>query len=126
MLASPAIIGAIETSRGPYKVSTIAERAAVAALTEGRDWVGAHVRLAVDARERLAGELRRRSLQPLPSAANFVFVPMPDAIAVAKRMLDRGIRVRAFADPAGLRITVAPWPVLQEMLDALEEARSCA
>jgi histidinol-phosphate/aromatic aminotransferase/cobyric acid decarboxylase-like protein len=62
----------------------------------------------------------------LPSAANFVFVPMENAIAVATRMVERGVRVRAFADPPGLRITVAPWDVMRQALDALDEALRCA
>jgi histidinol-phosphate aminotransferase len=125
-LACPELITAIEASRGPYKVGAIAERAAVAALTSDCGWMSEHVRMAVEVRERLALELKGRGLHPLPSAANFVFVPMENAIAVATRMVERGVRVRAFADPPGLRITVAPWDVMRQALDALDEALRCA
>jgi len=126
VLASPERIAAIETSRGPYMVSAVAEQAAVAALTIGRDWMRSRVALAIESRERLVVELRQRGLEPLDSAANFVFVPIPNALAVAAEMASSGVRVRAFGDPAGLRITVAPWPILQDALRALDEARRCA
>ena len=38
---APALVAEVEKSRGPYKVSAVAERAGVAALTEDREWVGA-------------------------------------------------------------------------------------
>jgi histidinol-phosphate aminotransferase len=125
-VGNPDVIAAVETSRGPYKVNALAERAAVAALTEGRDWMVEHSRIAVQTRERLAGELRVRGIDPLPSAANFLFVPMADAMLVAAGLLQRGVRVRAFTEPAGLRITVGQWPAMGELLDALDEVLACA
>lgn len=125
-LACPELVATIEASRGPYKVGAIAERAAVAALTNDCGWMNERVRMAAEIRERLARELRRRGLEPLPSAANFLFIPMESAIAVAARMFERGVRVRAFADPPGLRVTVAPWDIMSQVLDVLDEARRCA
>ena len=72
---------------------------------------------------RLADELCKRGLAPLPSAANFVFVAIEQAANIAARMRDEGVAVRAFDKPAGLRISVGPWSVLEAALDALDEAR---
>jgi histidinol-phosphate aminotransferase len=124
-IARAKLVAAIETSRGPYKVSSVSERAAVAALSDGRDWMTTHVTLAIESRERLAVELRARGLEPLESAANFLFVPVANAVALAARLVGKGIRVRGFSEPSGLRITVGPWPVMQDVLDALDEVRQC-
>ena len=123
---APALVAEVEKSRGPYKVNALAERAAVAALTEDLDWVGRHVREAVLVRERLAAELRARGLAPLPSQANFVLVPVPGALQLATRMRERGVAVRPFpALPTigdALRISVGPWGMVGRALEELDRA----
>lgn len=126
-LGAPALVAAVEKSRGPYKVSALAERAALAALGDDDEaWVRERVTEAVENRERLGAELRRRALAPLPSAANFVLVPMPDAMERAARMRELGVAVRPFsALPAigeAIRISVGPWEMMERFLEALDEA----
>ena len=128
------LTGLVERARGPYKVNTMAERAVFASLEETDDalgWVRTYAALAVEHRERLVTCLRALALEPLPSAANFVFVPTPRAALLAQRLRERGVLVRAFAGlprdlPAlaasngeALRIGVGPWEPMQAMLDAL-------
>ena len=125
---NPDLMADVEKSRGPYKISSIAERAAVAALTHDMDWVGARVDEAVQHRAMFTDALRAMGLAPIPSRANFVLVPLPDAAAVATRMRERGVAARPFTALAGvgdaLRITIGPWPMMATCLDALEEARA--
>lgn len=129
-VGAPGLIAEVEKSRGPYKVNVVAERAAVAALTHDRSWVAARVVDARESRERLAKSLRALGLAPLPSKANFVLVPVAGAVAVARRMRQRGVAVRAFeALPVigdALRITAGPAPMLEQAVAALEEALACA
>jgi histidinol-phosphate aminotransferase len=128
-------VDAIERARGPYKVNTLAERAAIAALRDragGRQWVLEHATLARDSRLRLTNELQRRSLEPLPSDANFVLVPLERAAQVARGLQKRGVRVRVhtqlptalsvFAATNGeaIRIGVGPWPMMERVLEALD------
>ena len=54
--------------------------------------------------ERLAAELRALGFEPLPSRANFVFVPTLDAAQIAERVLARGCVVRV--TQGGMRISV--------------------
>ena len=75
-VGAPALVAEVEKSRGPYKVSTVAERAAVASLTHDQGWVAERVEDARTSRERLAESLRALGLEPLPSEANFVLVPV--------------------------------------------------
>jgi len=125
-VGAPALVAEVEKSRGPYKVSAIAERAAVAALTRDGAWVREHVALAVALRERLTAELAAMGLRALPSAANFVLVPVAGAPAVAQAMRSRGVAVRPFAALPGvgdaLRISIGPWAQLERCLEELGRA----
>ena len=124
------VVSEVEKSRGPYKVSIAAERAAVAALTQDRAWVTERVADARLARARLAESLRALGLSPLPSQANFVLVPVRRSTPIARRLRELGVAVRAFeALPVvgdALRITAGPAPMMERLAVALEEALACA
>jgi histidinol-phosphate aminotransferase len=135
------VVGMVERARGPYKVSVLAERAALAALADADDalgWVRRHARLAVEIRERVAGALTTLGLPSLPSTANFLCIPTPDARHIADQLRERKILVRCFtglpreprpladAEGAALRVGMAPWEAMQRFLDTLAEVRTCA
>jgi histidinol-phosphate aminotransferase len=124
-IGAASLVTEVLKSRGPYKVNAFAERAAVAALSQDREWMtslAAEVRVL---RGRFAAELRALGLAPLVSHANFVCVPVRDARVVAERLYAHGIAVRAFAGLPVigdvLRIGLAPWPVLERVCRALRE-----
>ena len=133
-IGHPAIVAAVEKSRGPYKVSAVAARAGIAALGDGLAWVREHVDAAVAIRAQLAAALCSLGIDPLPSRANFVLAPIRDATEVAAALRARGVAVRPFdglAAPSGtaldasrgsaVRITVGPWPLIDQALGALRE-----
>jgi histidinol-phosphate aminotransferase len=139
-IASETVINLVTRARGPYKVNALAEAAALAVLGDGADaigWVSRHAALAVDHRERLGRELQNLGLEPVPSSANFLFVPTPRAPRLARVMRDRGVLVRALSglpldlpvlrasDGNALRIGVGPWEVMETVLSALREALAC-
>ena len=129
-IGAPALVAEVEKSRGPYKVSSVAEHAAVTALERDRPWVTAHVVEARASRERLGESLRTLGLAPLPSQANFVLVPVSGALRIARHMRERGVAVRAFESLPGvgdaLRITAGPPAMMNEALDVLSEVLACA
>jgi histidinol-phosphate aminotransferase len=129
-IGAPAVVAEVEKSRGPYKVSVAAERAALAVLAKDRAWVAARVADARVSRDRLAESLRKLGLAPLPSQANFVLVPVQNASRVSTRMRERGVAVRVFEGlPSigdALRITAGPAPMMESAIDALERALACA
>jgi histidinol-phosphate aminotransferase len=128
-IGAPAVVAEVEKSRGPYKVSVAAERAALAVLAKDRAWVAARVAEAQVSRDRLTESVRKLGLAPLPSQANFVLVPVRDAAQVSRRMRERGVAVRVFeALPFigdALRITAGPAPMMESAIDALERALAC-
>jgi len=135
-VGAPTLIAAVEKSRGPYKVNALAERAAVAALTDGLAWVRSRIADVVALRATLRDALAQRGLEPLPSAANFVFVPINRAADVAAMMRDMGVAVRPFTDldsdipslratgGSALRISIGPRAELDAALAALDQARA--
>jgi histidinol-phosphate aminotransferase len=124
-VGDPALIAEVEKSRGPYKVNAVAERAAIAAMIDDREWVMAHVREAVANRERLRCALEALGFSPLPSQANFVLVPMQDAVGLDHKLRARGIAVRPFVNLPNIgdavRISVGPWEMIERCLTALRE-----
>lgn len=129
-IGAPALVAEVEKSRGPYKVSTVAERAAVASLRHDQGWVCERVADARASLERLAESLRALGLAPLPSRANFVLVPVPNAPAIAGYMREHGVAVRAFRGLPlvgdALRITAGPARMMDHAIALLGEALRCA
>ena len=126
-VADARTIAELERVRGPYRVSALSERAAAAALTSDGQWVRERASLANEARRQLLSALRDRGLQPFESAANFVYLPIREAEAIAAAMRNEGVAVRSFAEPPALRITVGPPPMMDAALAAFDRARrSCA
>lgn len=125
-IGAPALVRDVEKSRGPYKLNAMAEQAALAALRQDLPWVEEHVALAVTNRDRLAQALSARGFSPLPSHANYVCVPVDHAVAVGQALRARGVAARPFeALPHvgdTLRISVGPWPLLEQFLAAFDDA----
>jgi histidinol-phosphate aminotransferase len=123
---SPAIVREVEKSRGPYKVTSLAERAAMAAIEHDREWVDEKVAEVRANRARFTERLRRMGLEPIESSANFVLVPVMDARRTGARMARSGIAVRQLENLTGigdaLRISIGPWPMMEECLAVLEAA----
>lgn len=129
---APALVAEVEKSRGPYKVSAVAERAALAALGDGLGWARDRVAEALANRARLTAELERRALAPIASEANFVLVPLSDANTRARHMRSLGVAVRPFeglppvsdalraSGGSALRISVGPWEMIEAVLAALD------
>ncbi len=98
-LARADIAAELRRRQSPAPVSTLSAALAVAALRSPPD-----VSEVVEERERLAGELRGLGFEPLPSRANFVFVPVDDPGEIFERLLRGGCVVRVTG--GGIRITV--------------------
>lgn len=118
-LADRALAAEIGKSRGPYRVSAVGERLALAAYGDA-----AHLARVVAetraSRELLTRGLAALGLEPVPSEANFVFVRIgPKARALVEHLAGRGILVRGFRDPMlapFIRISVAPSETMDRVL----------
>ncbi|MBX5474598.1 MAG: aminotransferase class I/II-fold pyridoxal phosphate-dependent enzyme [Thermoleophilia bacterium] len=112
LLAGRELAAELRARQAPAPVSTLSAALAVAALREPPDvsWVA-------EERERLADGLRALGLDPLPSRANFVFVPVDEPASLAERLLAFGCVVRVTG--GGIRISVRDREDDDLLLDAL-------
>ena len=102
-VAAASTITQIEKARGPYKVSGIAERVALAALRNDLEWVRTHIAGAKESRARFAAELSAPEFASLPSEANFVLVP------VRRCRRGGGAHARSWSCGAAIPATVRHW-----------------
>jgi histidinol-phosphate/aromatic aminotransferase/cobyric acid decarboxylase-like protein/imidazoleglycerol phosphate dehydratase HisB len=114
-LADVATAAELNARQSPAPVSTVSAALALAALESPPD-----VAWEIDERERLAAALRRLGLEPWPSRANFLFVPIDEPVSLGDRLLHEGLAVRVFGD--GIRISIRN----REDDDVLLEAIACA
>jgi histidinol-phosphate aminotransferase len=88
--------------------------------------VTARVADAIASRDAFAAALRQLGYQPLPSAANFLLVPVAQAVPLADALQTSGLVVRVFRNLPGigdaLRITAGPWPVMERVLAVFRNA----
>jgi histidinol-phosphate/aromatic aminotransferase/cobyric acid decarboxylase-like protein/imidazoleglycerol phosphate dehydratase HisB len=114
-LAGREIAAELNQRQAPLPVSTLSAALALAALGELPD-----VAPELEERERLARALRALGLEPLPSYANFLYVPLSNAETAADTLLRSGVVVRVYPD--GLRITVRDREDDDLLLEALARA----
>jgi histidinol dehydrogenase len=124
-VSSADVIANVERARGPYKLGAVAERAALAAL-EDRDWVKERVAEVKASRAEFLRALEIAKIKALPTSANFVLIPIENAEAIADRMREDGVSVRAFPKLVGigdaLRISIGPVALMDRCLTALKKA----
>ncbi len=90
-LASADVASELAARQAPAPVSSLSVELALAALREPPS-----VDADVEERERLAAALRALGLDPLPSATNFVYIPVDDGLALGEALLRNGLVVRAY------------------------------
>jgi histidinol-phosphate aminotransferase len=98
-LAGRDIAAELNKRQHPAPLSTLSAALAIAALQSPPD-----VAPLLAERERVAERLREIGYEPLPSHANFLYVPVDDPQELAGSLLQRGLAVRPVR--GGIRITI--------------------
>ena len=131
-VGSAPLILEVDKGRGPFVVSSVTSAAAAAAISSTSSWLDDTIAETRANRERVRDSLLHRGFQVPRSAANFVFIRLPEEELddTTRRLARCGVRVRPFrsASPrgAGLRATVAPRDKMQRLLDGLDLVASGA
>jgi histidinol-phosphate aminotransferase len=115
-IADAQTAGELRVRQDPLPITTFSAALALAALRAGPP----EIQETIEERDRLADGLRTIGFEPLPSQANFVYVPMEDARAAYERLLRQGLVVRPFED--AIRITVHTPEANERVLRALQQA----
>jgi histidinol-phosphate aminotransferase len=125
----PDVITAIGKVRRAFDVTSVGQEAALASLADD----GEIARRRAANREAMALLLRTlgdHGLEPAgPAVANFVFVRAPEAEALGRELLRRGVIVRPmgpFGAPDALRITAGTPEEIAFLADALDEIARAA
>jgi histidinol-phosphate aminotransferase len=111
-LARPDVTADLNRRQNPAPISTLTAALALAALERPPD-----VRPILEERERFASRLRELGLDPWPSCANFLYVPVPDPSTLGERLLRHGLAIRPVR--GGIRITIRDEPDDERLLAAL-------
>jgi histidinol-phosphate aminotransferase len=114
LLADADTAARLRERQHPLPVATTSVALALAGLAAPPD-----VGPMIAERERLAAELHNLGFEPLPSRANFVYVPTERAAELAEKLLLRGVPVRGSAE--AIRITVRDPADDDVLLSALAE-----
>jgi histidinol-phosphate aminotransferase len=114
-LAEPGTARELNARQAPAPISTLSAALALAVLASPPD-----VRLLVEERDRLAERLRELGLEAMPSAANFLYVPLGRAPNVSRLLLGEGMIVRDYPD--AIRVTVLDRASNERLVDALAGA----
>jgi histidinol-phosphate/aromatic aminotransferase/cobyric acid decarboxylase-like protein/imidazoleglycerol phosphate dehydratase HisB len=101
--------------QAPLPLSTLSAALALAALADPPD-----VAPVLEERERVERALRALGLEPLPSHANFLYVPVEEPESVAAALLRSGVVVRVF--PEAIRFNVRDPEDDDLLLEALARA----
>jgi histidinol-phosphate aminotransferase len=112
-LAGREIAAELNKRQHPAPLSTLSAALAIAALQSPPE-----VGPLLDERERVAARLRELGYEPLPSHANFLYVPVDDPQQLAGRLLELGFAVRPVR--GGIRITIRNQADDERLLGALQ------
>jgi histidinol-phosphate aminotransferase len=112
-LAGREIAAELNKRQHPAPLSTLSAALAIAALLSPPE-----VGPLLDERERVAARLRELGYEPLPSHANFLYVPVDEPQQLAGRLLELGFAVRPVR--GGIRITIRNQDDDERLLGALQ------
>jgi histidinol-phosphate aminotransferase len=103
-IAKKEILADMNRLRDPFNTNSIAQRAAIAALGDGE-----HLRRSKEVNERgkeyLYRELGGMGMAYVPTEANFIYMPVPEAPALYDKLLRLGVIVRPMG-PDSIRVTI--------------------
>jgi histidinol-phosphate/aromatic aminotransferase/cobyric acid decarboxylase-like protein len=112
-LAATDVAAELNRRQHPAPLSTLSAALALAALESPPD-----VQPILDERERFAERLRGLGYEPLPSHANFLYVPVREPGELGEELLSQGLAVRPVR--GGVRITIRNEQDDERLLDALQ------
>ncbi|WP_018350865.1 histidinol-phosphate transaminase [Longispora albida] len=120
LAASREVVEAVQLVRLPYHLSALTQAAARAALAH-RGVLLSTVEKIKDQRDRIVRELRSLQVPVADSDANFVLFGAPDAPALWRDLLARGVLVRDVGLPGWLRVTAGTEQETDAFLAAMKE-----
>lgn len=118
-IAKKEILADMNRLRAPFNTSTIAQKAALAALSDD-----AHVSRSREVnsagKEYLYRELSALGISFVPTEANFLYIPVEGSVALYERLLKMGVIVRPMG-PSAVRVTIGLPEENRRFIEALKQ-----
>ncbi len=121
-LAPKELIEVLQRTRQPFNVNSIAQAGALAGLLDDEHQHKTKV-LTDEGRDYLQAQFGELGLEYIPSFANFVLVKVGDGNDVFRKMMDKGIIVRAMASyklPEWIRVSVGTMEQNRRCIEVLK------
>jgi len=122
-LGKPEIIEILQRTRQPFNTNSIAQAGALAGLLD-EEHQNETKRITDEGRAFLEAQFSAMGLSYVPSYANFVLVKVGDGNEIFRRMMDKGVIVRAMAAyklPEWVRISVGTPEQCERCIQVLKE-----
>ncbi len=122
-LASKSLSGILNKARQPFNANALAQAAALAAINDEAH-ISATVENNTKGLESFHAAFAERNLEYVPSVSNFVLVNVGDGDRVFKKMLQKGVIVRAMRGyklPEWIRVSVGTPAENQRFLEVLDQ-----
>lgn len=103
-VAKAEIITEMNKLRPPFNTNSLSQAAALGALKDD-EHVNKSRRINEEGKRYLYGELGRLGMDYVPTEANFIYMPVNDAMALYEKLLRKGVIVRPMGD-AAMRVTI--------------------
>jgi histidinol-phosphate aminotransferase len=117
------LINVLQRTRQPFNINSIAQAGALAGLLDDEHQAKTK-RITDEGREFLQSQFADMGLEYLPSYANFVLVKVGDGNEVFRKMMDKGVIVRAMAAyklPEWVRISIGTMVQNERCIQVLKE-----
>jgi len=117
------LINVLQRTRQPFNINSIAQAGALAGLLD-EEHQAKTKRITDEGRAYLQSEFTAEGLEFIPSFANFVLVKVGDGNEVFRRMMDKGVIVRAMASyklPEWVRISIGTREQNKRCMSVLRE-----
>lgn len=121
-MAKKEILAEMNRLREPFNTNSIAQRAALAALTD-REHVERSRQNNEAGKIYLCAELGALGLHYVPTEANFIYMPVEDAPALYEKLLRLGVIIRPMG-PQAIRVTIGLPEENRRFIEALKKVKS--
>ena len=122
-IGNPELMGVLQKTRQPFNVNSVAQAAALAGILDD-EHQSKTKRITDEGRAYFQAEFARLGLEFVPSFANFVLVKVGDGNEVFRKMMDKGVIVRAMAAyklPEWVRISIGTKEQCERCMLVLKE-----
>jgi histidinol-phosphate aminotransferase len=121
-IAKKEIISNMNRLREPFNTNTLAQKAAIGALGENQHVINSRD-INESGKQYLYHELDSMGIQYVNTEANFVYIPIENAMSIHEKLLEMGVIIRPMG-PKAIRVTIGLPEENSKFIEALKIATS--